>query len=71
MEPKVLIKSPTKAEAETILRDELLKGLDALGGDDKVVIKLTIPEVAGPLETDDRPPPNGPDRRPVRRLRAP
>jgi fructose-bisphosphate aldolase class I len=45
LEPEVLIKSPSKAEAEAILRDELLKGLDALGGDDKVMIKLTIPEV--------------------------
>jgi fructose-bisphosphate aldolase class I len=45
LEPEVLIKSPNKAEAEAILRDELLKGLDALGGDDKVMIKLTIPEV--------------------------
>jgi fructose-bisphosphate aldolase class I len=46
LEPEVLIKSPNKAEAEAILRDELLKGLDALGGDDKVMIKLTIPEVS-------------------------
>ncbi len=45
LEPEVLIKSPNKAEAEAILRDELLKGLDALGGDDKVMIKLTIPDV--------------------------
>jgi len=45
LEPEVLIKSPNKAEAEAILRDELLTGLDALGGDDKVMIKLTIPEV--------------------------
>jgi fructose-bisphosphate aldolase, class I len=45
MEPEVLIKSPNKAEAEAILRDELLKGLDALGGEHKVMIKLTIPEV--------------------------
>jgi len=45
MEPEVLIKSPNKAEAEAILRDELLKGLNALGQDDKVMIKLTIPEV--------------------------
>jgi len=45
MEPEVLIKSPNKAEAEAILRDELLKGLNALGRDDKVMIKLTIPEV--------------------------
>jgi fructose-bisphosphate aldolase, class I len=46
IEPEVLIKSPNKAEAEAILRDELLKGLDALGSDDKVMIKLTIPEVS-------------------------
>jgi fructose-bisphosphate aldolase, class I len=45
LEPEVLIKSPNKAEAEAILRDELLKGLDALGSDDKVMIKLTIPDV--------------------------
>jgi fructose-bisphosphate aldolase class I len=45
IEPEVLIKSPNKAEAEAILCDELLKGLDALGGDDKVMIKLTIPDV--------------------------
>ncbi len=45
LEPEVLIKSPNKAEAEAILRDELLKGLDALDGNDKVMIKLTIPEV--------------------------
>jgi fructose-bisphosphate aldolase class I len=46
LEPEVLIKSPNKAEAEAILRDELLKGLDGLTGDQKVMIKLTIPEVA-------------------------
>jgi fructose-bisphosphate aldolase class I len=45
LEPEVLIKSPEKAAAEAILRDELLTGLDALGRDDKVMIKLTIPEV--------------------------
>jgi fructose-bisphosphate aldolase, class I len=45
LEPEVLIKSPDKAAAEAILRDELLKGLDSLGEGDKVMIKLTIPEV--------------------------
>jgi fructose-bisphosphate aldolase class I len=45
LEPEVLIKSPNKAEAEAILRDELLKGLDSLTGDQKVMIKLTIPDV--------------------------
>jgi len=57
LEPEVLIKSPNKAEAEAILRDELLKGLDALTGDQKVMIKLTIPEVPDlykPLVDHDR-----------------
>ena len=57
LEPEVLIKSPNKAEAEAILRDELLKGLDALPGDFKVMIKLTIPEVPDlykPLIEHDR-----------------
>jgi len=57
LEPEVLIKSPNKAEAEAILRDELLKGLDALPGDFKVMIKLTIPEVPDlykPLIDHDR-----------------
>jgi len=57
LEPEVLIKSPNKAEAEAILRDELLKGLDALTGDQKVMIKLTIPEVPDlykPLIDHDR-----------------
>jgi fructose-bisphosphate aldolase class I len=44
LEPEVLIQSPSKAEAEAILREELLKGLDTLGGDQKVMIKLTIPD---------------------------
>jgi fructose-bisphosphate aldolase class I len=57
LEPEVLIKSPNKAEAEAILRDELLRGLDALTGDQKVMIKLTIPEVPDlykPLIDHDR-----------------
>jgi fructose-bisphosphate aldolase class I len=57
LEPEVLIKSPNKAEAEAILRDELLRGLDKLTGDQKVMIKLTIPEVPDlykPLIDHDR-----------------
>ncbi|OUJ14900.1 fructose bisphosphate aldolase [Acetobacter sp. DsW_063] len=45
LEPEVLIKSPDKKGAEAILREELLKGLDALPGDYKVMLKLTIPDV--------------------------
>ena len=47
LEPELNIKSPERAEAEVILRDELLKALDALTGDDKVMLKLSIPEKAG------------------------
>jgi fructose-bisphosphate aldolase class I len=46
MEPEVSIKSPEKGAAEAILRDELLKGLDAMAGDYPVMIKLTIPDLA-------------------------
>jgi fructose-bisphosphate aldolase class I len=44
IEPEVSIKSPDKAGAETILREEILKKLDALPQDRKVMLKLTIPD---------------------------
>jgi fructose-bisphosphate aldolase class I len=47
LEPEVSIKSPERAEADRILLGELLKGLDALPGDDKVMLKLSIPAAAG------------------------
>jgi len=46
IEPEVSIDSPTKQEAENILRDEIAAGLDKLSAGDKVMIKLTIPTVA-------------------------
>jgi fructose-bisphosphate aldolase class I len=46
LEPEVSINSPDKAAAETILLAELLKGLAALPDGSKVMIKLTIPDVA-------------------------
>jgi fructose-bisphosphate aldolase, class I len=46
LEPEVSINSPDKAAAETILLAELLKGLHALPDGSKVMIKLTIPDVA-------------------------
>jgi fructose-bisphosphate aldolase, class I len=46
LEPEVLIKSPDKAGAEAILLAELTKGLDALPDSSRVMLKLTIPEVA-------------------------
>ncbi|WP_448852663.1 fructose bisphosphate aldolase [Corynebacterium sp. 335C] len=47
IEPEVDINAADKAEAEKILRDELLKGLDALEGDLPVMIKLSIPTEDG------------------------
>jgi fructose-bisphosphate aldolase class I len=46
IEPEVSIKSPTKAEAEAILRDEIARELDALPAGERVMLKLTIPTVA-------------------------
>jgi len=44
LEPEVDIHCPDKAEAETILEAEIRKGLDALGPDERVMLKLTLPE---------------------------
>ena len=46
IEPEVSIKAPDKAGAEAILRDRSAKRLDALPADRKVMLKLTIPDVA-------------------------
>jgi fructose-bisphosphate aldolase class I len=45
IEPEVLIKSPDKAGAESILSEELNSKLDALPDERQVMLKLTIPEV--------------------------
>ena len=45
IEPEVDINIADKAEAEVILRDEIRRGLDALGADQNVILKLTIPSV--------------------------
>jgi fructose-bisphosphate aldolase class I len=47
LEPEINIKSPERAEADAILLEELVKALDALPGDDKVMLKLSIPAKAG------------------------
>ncbi|AUW58436.1 fructose bisphosphate aldolase [Sphingobium sp. SCG-1] len=47
LEPELNIKSPERAEAEQILLEELLKALDAMPGDDKVMLKLSIPSKSG------------------------
>jgi fructose-bisphosphate aldolase, class I len=46
VEPEVSIKSPTKVEAEAILRDEIAAQLDKLPSGEKVMLKLTIPTIA-------------------------
>ena len=45
LEPEVNIRSPEKAQAETILKANLLEQLDKLDADQKVMLKLTIPSV--------------------------
>ena len=45
IETEVLINSPDKAAAETILRAELARKLDALPENRRVMLKLTIPEI--------------------------
>lgn len=45
IEPEVTISIPDKAEAETILRDEIAARLDMLPDGVEVMLKLTLPEV--------------------------
>jgi len=47
IEPEVNIKSPERAGADQILLEELVKALDAMTGDDKVMLKLSLPTKAG------------------------
>ena len=47
IEPEVNIKSAERAEADQILLDETLKALDAMTGDDKVMLKLSLPAKPG------------------------
>ena len=57
IEPEVTISISDKAEAESILRDEIAKHLDTLPGDRDVMLKLTLPETANhykPLIDHDR-----------------
>lgn len=44
IEPEVDIHCPDKAAAEALLHDALIKHLDALGEDEQVMLKLTLPE---------------------------
>ena len=44
IEPEVDIHSPQKAEAEALLRENMLTHLNGLSADQKVMLKLTLPE---------------------------
>lgn len=46
IEPEVSIQADKKAEIEDFLNKEILRHLDSLGEEDKVMLKLTIPTVA-------------------------
>lgn len=47
IEPEVDINAADKAECEAVLKASILEHLDSLTGDDKVMLKLTIPSEAG------------------------
>ena len=47
LEPEVDINAPDKVEAEAMLRDALLAGLDAVPASAKVMFKLTLPDEDG------------------------
>jgi fructose-bisphosphate aldolase class I len=44
IEPEIDIKSPSKAEAEGLLRDAILAELDGIADGDHIMLKLTLPE---------------------------
>lgn len=46
IEPEIDIKAPDKAEAEALLREQLLANLDKLNSSELVMFKLTLPEEA-------------------------
>lgn len=47
LEPEIDIHSPEKAEAEALLKAAILSGLDGLGPDELVMLKLTLPDADG------------------------
>lgn len=51
IEPEVNIKSADRAQSDAILRDEILKALETLSGNHKVMLKLSIPAEAGTFDS--------------------
>lgn len=50
IEPEINIKSTDRAQSDAILREEILKALDTLSGENKVMLKLSIPAEAGTFD---------------------
>ena len=50
IEPEVNIKSADRAQSDVILRDEILKALDNVSADNKVMLKLSIPAQASTFD---------------------
>jgi len=50
LEPEVNIKSPTRADCDLILREEILKALDDLPEGQQVMLKLSLPVVPGTFD---------------------
>ncbi|MFM5885160.1 MAG: fructose bisphosphate aldolase [Novosphingobium sp.] len=50
IEPEVNIKSATRAQCDIILRDEILKALDAVPQGQQVMLKLSLPVVPGTFD---------------------
>lgn len=50
IEPEINIKSETRAECDAILLEETLKQLDALGAQQQVMLKLSLPVEAGKFD---------------------
>ena len=50
LEPEINIKSETRAECDRLMLAEILKNLDALPGDNKVMLKLSLPVEPGLFE---------------------
>ncbi len=50
LEPEVNIKSPERAAADGFLLDEILAALDEMPGDEKVMLKLSLPATPGTFD---------------------
>ncbi len=50
IEPEVNIKSETRGDCDALLKDEILKALDQLPADQRVMLKLSLPVVPGTFD---------------------